>query len=206
MSAAPRSSCRMARIILPGSLWRGLRPSGQGFLLPLKATRGWVLSSGITQLKFGQTALQWAAADPAGSSSSTTSRLFGCGWCSCRPLAGCLAALCQTQTFQTQEIRLSVPCVHAVGVLHASHMTTDCRVPGSATLMLMKNSIYKSNTSCCCCCRLNSGPVCGKKSNIACFYFKLQQTWRSFGKDLTWMLFLIGKSDHRDKHTHTSCI
>lgn len=182
----------MAKIILPGSLWRGLRPSGQGFLLPLKATRGWVLSSGITQLKFGQTALQWAAADPAGSSSSTTSRLFSCGWCCCRPLARCLPALCQTQTFQTQEIRLSVLCVHAVGVLHAVHMTTDCRVPGSATLMLMRNSIYKSNTSCCC-CRLNSGPVCGKKSNIDCFFSFFQATTNL---EKLWKRLLIAKSDH----------
>lgn len=67
------SSCTTAMIILAGSLWRGLRPSGRGFLLSLKATRGWVLSSGITQLKFGQTALRWAAADQAGSSCSSAS-------------------------------------------------------------------------------------------------------------------------------------
>lgn len=61
----------MAKIILPLAtlslcLWRGLRPSGQGLLLPLKATRGWVLSPGITGLKCGQTALQRAATDPVG--------------------------------------------------------------------------------------------------------------------------------------------
>lgn len=66
-----RRSHWMGKIILPLAtlslcLWRGLRPSGQGLLLPLKATRGWVLSPGITELKCGQTALQRAATDPVG--------------------------------------------------------------------------------------------------------------------------------------------
>lgn len=62
----------LVKLILPLptlalSLMEKLR--GQGHRLPLKATREWVLSSGITELNWSQKPLQWTAkrySQPAG--------------------------------------------------------------------------------------------------------------------------------------------
>lgn len=145
-------------IILPWlSLWRGLRPSGRGFFLRLKATRGWVLSSGITQLKFGQTALRWAAADQVGSSCSSASS----------------SAAGHSLSHVLSRSLPASACSHAVDVLHASHMTTGCHVSGSI-VMLMQNKLLLSIKRGACLWRERV-----KYSlflSLLLLYFKLQQS------------------------------